>query len=451
MKKLFGTDGIRGRANVYPIIPEICTRVAYALAAELKQNQTSSIQNLRYSVIIAKDTRLSGYMIESALVAGFASSGIDVFLVGPMPTPAVSMLTKSLRANFGIMISASHNKYYDNGIKIFDSEGRKLSDKMENRLEQFILSDRQLRACDDKLSKVTRIDGAIGRYIEFVKNTFPKDLNLSSLKIVIDTANGALYKIAPMVFAELGAELISINDTPNGVNINENSGVINPMLLRQRVLQTSANLGIAFDGDGDRLLICDELGNFIEGDQLIALIVNAVIAKQAIDKVAISIISSKALEEYFEQLGITCVRANVGDKYISEIMRAENIIVGGEPSGHIVLFNYSPTGDAMICALKVLEYMIRHNKKLSEINKFYQPYPVVTHNLEVKNKTVLEHKKIQTLLSDYQKLLGSNGTLIVRPSGTEQLIRITIEGKDQLMIDQMCSDITNTLKALDAE
>ena len=368
-RKYFGTDGIRGTANKFPMTAEIALKVGMAIGAKFIDGDH------RHRVVIGKDTRLSGYVIEPALTAGLAAVGMDVFLVGPVPTPAVSMLTRSIRADIGIMISASHNPYHDNGIKIFTRDGHKLSDKLEREIESLIEGDITPHLAESKnFGRVKRLDDASNRYIEFVKNSFPKDKTLTNLKIVVDCANGASYNIAPKIFWELGAEVIEIGTSPDGFNINEKCGSTHPEALCKKVLETKADIGIALDGDADRLLVVDEKGNATDGDKLIALIAEKLHDDGNLkkDTVVITQMSNLALENYLSYIGVSTIRAQVGDRYVLEEMRKNGCNFGGEQSGHIVLSDYSTTGDGLIAALQVLSVICENKKPASEVLNLFE-------------------------------------------------------------------------------
>jgi phosphoglucosamine mutase len=446
-RKYFGTDGIRGTVNQFPMTAEIALKVGMAIGAKFIDG------NHRHRVVIGKDTRLSGYVIEPALTAGLASVGMDVFLVGPVPTPAVSMLTKSMRADIGIMISASHNPYHDNGIKIFTREGHKLSDELEKEIEALIESDMsQFLAKSSNLGKVKRLDDASNRYIEFVKNSFPKDKNLTGLKIVVDCANGAAYKIAPKIFWELGAEVIEIGVNPDGFNINENCGSTHPELLSQTVIEHKADIGIALDGDADRLLIVDENGVAIDGDKIIALIAEKLHNEGNLkgDTVVITQMSNLALEKYLQYIGVSTLRANVGDRYVLEAMRRLKCNFGGEQSGHIVLSDYSTTGDGLIAALQVLSVICEHKIKVSNALDLFELSPQILKNIrfEKGQKNPLEEKFIQDFIQQKALELNGRGRILVRKSGTENLIRVMVEGDDEREIIMICDEIIAAISAL---
>jgi phosphoglucosamine mutase len=440
MKKYFGTDGIRGTANKFPMTAEIALKVGMAVGAKFTDGDH------RHRVVIGKDTRLSGYVIEPALTAGLAAVGMDVFLVGPVPTPAVSMLTRSIRADIGIMISASHNPYHDNGIKIFTRDGRKLSDELEKEIEALIDGDvTQFLAKSENLGRVKRLDDASNRYIEFVKNSFPKDKSLTGLKIVVDCANGAAYNIAPKIFWELGAEVVAIGIEPNGFNINEKCGSTHPEALRLKVLEEKADIGIALDGDADRLLIVDEKGRAIDGDQLIALIAEKLHDSGNLksDTVVITQMSNLALENYLNYIGVSTIRAQVGDRYVLEEMRKNGCNFGGEQSGHIVISDYSTTGDGLVAALQVLAILCETKKPASELLHLFEPFPQILKNIKFDSSKgdPMQDKSLQDFIEEKSQELGNEGRILVRKSGTESLIRVMAEGKDQKQIEKIVNEI----------
>lgn len=439
-RKYFGTDGIRGTTNKFPMTAEIALKIGMAVGAKFTNGDH------RHRVVIGKDTRLSGYVIEPALTAGFAAVGMDVFLVGPVPTPAVSMLTRSIRADIGIMISASHNPYHDNGIKIFKRDGHKLDDTLEAEIEALIESDMSpFLAKSENLGRVKRLDDASNRYIEFVKNSFAKDKTLTDFKIVVDCANGASYNIAPKIFWELGAEVIAIGTEPNGFNINEKCGSTHPQALCKKVVEEKADIGIALDGDADRLLIVDEKGRIIDGDKLIALIAeklhNAGDLKK--DTVVITQMSNLALEKYLNYIGVSTIRSQVGDRYVLEEMRKNDCNFGGEQSGHLVLSDYSTTGDGLIAALQVLSVICEAKKLASEVLNLFELTPQILKNVKFDSgkKNPLEEKSLQNFIKEKEVELGENGRILVRKSGTENLIRIMIEGADEQQIKKIADEI----------
>jgi phosphoglucosamine mutase len=454
-KKFFGTDGIRGTANKFPMTAEIALKTGMAVGARFGKNFTKNLH--RHRVVIGKDTRLSGYMIEPALTAGFVAMGLDVFLVGPVPTPAISMLTRSLRADIGIMISASHNPYFDNGIKIFDAKGEKLDDEIESEIENLIEADlSKYLANPSELGRVKRLEDARGRYIEFVKNSFARDKNLSGLKIVVDCANGASYSMAPTIFRELGAEVFEIGVEPNGFNINLDCGSTHPQVLQKKVIEFQADIGIALDGDADRLLIVNEKGEIIDGDILIALIAEKLHQEGRLksDIAVITQMSNLALEEYLGYIGVSTIRTKIGDRYVLEAMRKNKCNFGGEQSGHLVLADYSTTGDGLIASLQILSILIDQQKPLSEIAKIFKPYPQILQNVKFdKIDNPLHDQRIINFIAKKEIELGNQGRILVRKSGTENLIRVMVEGKNHQQIkeianaicDEICNEINNEI------
>jgi phosphoglucosamine mutase len=453
-KKYFGTDGIRGRSNKFPMTAEVALRVGMAVGAKftcpIKAQKSSQNHDFRHRVVIGKDTRLSGYLIESALTAGFASVGMDVFLVGPVPTPAISMLARSLRADIGIMISASHNLYNDNGIKIFDNIGHKLDDATELEIEGLIDGDlTKFLSKPEDLGRVKRLEDAKGRYIEFVKNSFPKNKNLSGLKIVIDCANGSAYSIAPMILRELGAEIFAIGVEPDGFNINDKCGSTDTKKLSEKVLETGADIGIALDGDADRLAIVDQNGRLIDGDFLIALIAEKLHFDGRLkkDTVVATEMSNIALENHLSYHGISLVRANIGDRYVIEEMKKGGYNFGAEQSGHIILSDYSTTGDGLIAGLQVLSILASQDKKISELVYLYKPYPQISQNIpfEKVGKNPLENNEIKEFIKKKKESLSDNYRLLVRKSGTENLIRVMVEGEDEDIARKVLGEISSEI------
>ena len=445
-RKYFGTDGIRGTANKFPMTAEIALKVGMAIGAKFIDGDH------RHRVVIGKDTRLSGYVIEPALTAGLAAVGMDVFLVGPVPTPAVSMLTRSIRADIGIMISASHNPYHDNGIKIFTRDGQKLSDKLEREIEALIEGDITPHLAESKnFGRVTRLDDASNRYIEFVKNSFPKDKTLTGMKIVVDCANGAAYKIAPKIFWELGADVVEIGTEPNGFNINEHCGSTHPEALCKKVVEEKADIGIALDGDADRLLIVDEKGKTVDGDKLIALIAEKLHDDGSLkrDTVVVTQMSNLALENYLSYIGVSTIRAQVGDRYVLEEMKKNKCNFGGEQSGHIVLSDYSTTGDGLIAALQVLSVICDSKKPVSEAANLFELFPQILKNtkFDAGKKNPLEEKSVQDFIKEKETELAGNGRILVRKSGTENLIRVMAEGKDKAQIVRIVDEIIDRVNA----
>lgn len=443
-RKLFGTDGIRGTANQAPMTAEIALAVGKAAGAEFTRG------GHRHRVVIGKDTRLSGYMIEPALTAGFISVGMDVVLVGPLPTPAVAMLTRSLRCDLGVMISASHNLYEDNGIKLFGPDGYKLSDEVEARIEQRMAGEIETQlAPARKLGRAQRLDDAVGRYIEFVKNTFPKGLTLDGLKIVVDCANGASYKVAPTVLRELGAEVIALGVAPDGFNINAECGSTHPACIMREVVKHGADIGLALDGDADRLVACDETGELLDGDQIMALIAQSMqrAGRLVGGTLVATVMSNLGLEHYLTGLGLKLVRAQVGDRYVVEKMRECGYNLGGEQSGHIILGDFATTGDGLIAALQMLAACREANRPVSEVARLFQPYPQILKNVRLNGngRPPLDDAGVQTVIRDCERKLGDKGRLLIRKSGTEPLIRVMAEGEDEALIGRAVEDIVQAI------
>jgi len=439
----FGTDGIRGKANTSPMTTDIALKLGRAAGQVFLRGSHV------HRVIIAKDTRLSGYMIEPALTAGFISVGMDVVLVGPLPTPAVAMLTRTLRADIGVMISASHNPYYDNGIKLFGPDGFKLSDAKEHTIEELMQGNDITLALPEKIGRARRLDDAPGRYIEFVKNTFPRQLRLDGLKIVLDCANGAAYNIAPQVLFELGAEVITLGVSPDGFNINRDCGSTNPTNICASVISHGADLGLALDGDADRLAMCDDKGTLIDGDQLIAMIANYWHKKGLLKGggVVATDMSNLAFEHYLTGLGLHTKRAKVGDRYVVEAMRSGGYNIGGEQSGHIVLGDYSTTGDGLLAALQVLAVMLESGKNLRRVSNLFTPMPQILHNVRYKAAELpLERSDVKETIKAAKDKLGDNGRIVVRKSGTEPLIRIMAEGENEDEIRELVDAIAEAVK-----
>jgi phosphoglucosamine mutase len=442
-RKLFGTDGIRGSANIHPMTSEVALKVGMA-AGKLFTNGS-----YRHRVVIGKDTRLSGYMIESALVSGFTAVGMDVFQLGPMPTPAVAMLTRSLRADLGVMISASHNPFADNGLKLFGPEGYKLSDEKEAEIEELMVGDMaELLAPPEKIGRATRIDSARERYIEFAKRTLPKNLRFDGIRAVIDCANGAAYKVAPEALWELGAEVVKLGVDPDGLNINKDCGSTAPDDLARKVNEVRADIGIALDGDADRVLITDERGRVIDGDQLMAVIAETWLERGRLagGGVVATVMSNLGLERYLEGLGLGLVRTPVGDRYVVEHMRQHGYNVGGEQSGHIVLSDFSTTGDGLVTALQILAVVAQSGKPVSEICSRFEALPQVLKNVRYKNgRQPLDNVAVRRAIDSGNSRLGKSGRLVIRPSGTEPVIRVMGEGDDERLVNTVVSDIVHAL------
>lgn len=441
-RKLFGTDGIRGTANVEPMTADVALCVGMAAGLQFTRGTH------RHRVVIGKDTRLSGYLLEPALTAGFIAVGMDVVLVGPLPTPAVAMLTRSLRADLGVVISASHNPFEDNGIKLFGPDGYKLSDRVEARIEARMASAMagDLASPGD-LGRAMRLDDAVGRYIEFVKNTFPKGRTLDALKVVVDCANGAAYKVAPTVLHELGAEVVALGVEPDGFNINLGCGSTDADVMTREVVARGADLGLALDGDGDRLVVCDEKGALLDGDQLMALVASCwQRAKQlAGGGVVATVMSNLGLERYLEGLGLKLVRTQVGDRYVIETMRAHGFNLGGEQSGHIILGDYATTGDGLIAALQVLAALVQAGRPASEVVRLFEPYPQLLRSVQTNGTKPLRNAKVKKAIRDAEASLGARGRLVIRESGTEPVIRVMAEGEDEALIGHLVDDIAEAI------
>ncbi|HUS97728.1 MAG TPA: phosphoglucosamine mutase [Hyphomicrobiaceae bacterium] len=443
-RSYFGTDGIRGLANKPPMTSSMALRVGLA-AGHAFPNGGSH----RHRVVIGKDTRLSGYMIESALMSGFTAAGCDVFLLGPMPTPAVAMLTRSLRADIGVMISASHNPYNDNGIKLFDSEGYKLSDETEKRIEELIDADEaELLSPPDQIGRATRVESAQERYIEFAKRTLPRHLRLDGLRIVIDCANGAGYRVAPEALWELGAEVIKIGVEPNGRNINLKCGSTSPELLMDKVRELRADIGIALDGDADRVVIVDERGEIVDGDQLMAVIGESWHRRGRLSAggVVATVMSNLGLERYLQGLGLSMIRTPVGDRYVVEYMRKHGHNVGGEQSGHIVLSDFTTTGDGLVSALQVLAVVVSTGRPVSEVCRRFEPLPQLLKNVRYSEGKPLEDARVIKAIDAGKEKLGKSGRLVIRPSGTEPVIRVMAEGDNDTLVAGVVEDIVEAVR-----
>lgn len=448
-KRLFGTDGIRGVANSFPMTPEIVLRLGKALGFIL--NEKNKANSHRPKVIVGKDTRLSGYLFEQAISSGISSMGADVLLVGPLPTPAIAFLTANMRADAGIVISASHNPYQDNGIKIFDGKGFKLPDEKEMEIEDIILNEDEdiLIGSYKNIGKSKRIDDAAGRYIVFVKKTFPNSLSLDGLKIVIDCANGSGYRVGPIVLEELGSEVVSIGINPDGKNINTNCGSLNPDLLKEKVLESKADLGIALDGDADRVIFCDEKGQEVDGDKILAICTEEMLDRKLLRKpeIVATQMSNMGLEFFLNNKGIRLHRTPVGDRYVIETMREKDINLGGEKSGHIIFLDHTTTGDGLLASLQVLAIMKRLEKPLSELAKSIDLFPQILKNVQINEKVPLDSiNGLNDLVSGYSDDLGNKGRINIRYSGTEPIARVMVEGEDKHFINQIASDITNLIE-----
>jgi phosphoglucosamine mutase len=441
-RKFFGTDGIRGRTNTGAMTAEMAMKIGMAAGAHFVRGDH------RHRIVLGKDTRLSGYMIENALVAGFTSVGMDVVQVGPMPTPAVAMLVRSMRADLGVMISASHNPYYDNGIKLFGPDGYKLSDADEREIEALLAGEPEL-AASAKIGRARRVEDARGRYIHFAKSCFPEALRLDGLKIVIDCANGAAYQVAPSALWELGAKTIAIGVSPNGTNINEKCGSTAPELLQETVVASGADIGIALDGDADRLIIVDEHGKVIDGDQIMALIGKswAAAGKLRGGGVVATVMSNLGLERSLKAEGLTLERTAVGDRYVLERMRQGGFNVGGEQSGHMILTDYATTGDGLVAGLQVLAELVRQNKPASEVLNQFEPVPQLLKNVRFSGGKPLEAAAVKSVIADAEAELNGTGRLVIRPSGTEPVIRVMAEGDDAAQVTRVVDAICDAVKA----
>jgi phosphoglucosamine mutase len=437
----FGTDGIRGRTNEAPMTAELAMRVGQAAGARFLRGEH------RHRVVIGKDTRLSGYMMESALVAGFTSVGMDVILVGPMPTPAVAMLAKAMRADLGVMISASHNPYQDNGIKLFGPDGYKLSDADEAAIEAMLDEPPRL-APAESIGRAQRIEDARGRYIHAVKSSFPEHLRLDGLRIVVDCAHGAAYVVAPMALWELGADLITIGNKPDGTNVNDGVGSTAPEALQKKVLETRADIGIALDGDADRLIIVDERGRIVDGDQIMALIATSWQRRGLLKGggIVATVMSNLGLERYLEAAGLSLFRTAVGDRYVLEAMRRDGFNVGGEQSGHLILSDYATTGDGLMAALQVLAELVASRKPASELLRCFEPLPQKLQNVRFKAGAPLETEGVKAAIASAEAQLAGTGRLVIRKSGTEPLIRVMAEGEDPRLVQQVVDEVCEAVR-----
>ncbi|ACA17477.1 phosphoglucosamine mutase [Methylobacterium sp. 4-46] len=442
MRKYFGTDGIRGRANGV-ITPELALKVGQAAGLLFQRGDH------RHRVVIGKDTRLSGYMIETALVAGFTSVGMDVLLLGPMPTPAVAMLTRSMRADIGVMISASHNPYEDNGIKLFGPDGFKLSDEVEHEIERLLDADLQKRLSGSAdLGRAKRIESVHARYIEFAKRTLPRSITLEGLRVVVDCANGAAYRVAPETLWELGAEVIAIGTEPDGFNINRDVGSTAPDALVRKVRELRADIGIALDGDADRVLVVDEKGQRVDGDQLMAVVARSWKEDQRLTQPGIvaTIMSNLGLERYLGELGLGLVRTAVGDRYVLEYMREHGYNLGGEQSGHIIMSDYATTGDGLVAALQLLTVVQRQQRPVSEVCHCFDPLPQVLKNVRYRAGEPLRQDSVVTAIEGARQRLGNAGRLVIRPSGTEPVIRVMAEGDNRDLVVEVVDEVVEALR-----
>ncbi len=441
-RKFCGTDGIRGLTNSPPMTADVAMKVGQAAGTYFLRGDH------RHRVVIGQDTRLSGYMMESALVAGFASVGMDVVLLGPMPTPAVAMLTKSMRADLGVMISASHNPFADNGIKLFGPDGYKLSDEAERAIERLLDKEPKL-ATADQIGRAKRIDDARGRYIHFAKATFPDRLRLDGLKVVVDCANGAAYHVAPEALWELGADVVPLGVKPNGLNINDGCGSTHPQLLRETVVASGADIGLALDGNADRLIVVDEKGRVVDGDQLMALVATAYARRGELrgGAVVATVMSNLGLEQRLAKDKIALKRTAVGDRYVLEEMRSSGCNVGGEQSGHIILADHATTGDGLVAGLQVLAALVEEGKPASQILDQFDPVPQLLRNVRFNGGEPLEAKSVRDRIAAAEAELGAEGRLVIRKSGTEPLIRVMAEGRDQAAVERIVEEICAAVAA----
>lgn len=444
-RKYFGTDGIRGRANAFPMTAEVAYRVGMA-AGKMFMSETDR----RHLVVIGKDTRLSGYMIEPALVAGFTSVGMDVRLFGPLPTPGVAMMTRSMRADLGVMISASHNPYADNGIKLFGPDGYKLSDEVELAIEARMDGNILEGVAEaHKLGRVQRLDDAQARYIEIAKASFPRTLTLNGLRIVLDCANGAAYKVAPLALYELGAEVFSLGVTPDGININEKCGSTQPQAMAEKVKELRADIGIALDGDADRVVICDENGQIVDGDQIMAIIAGN-LAKKGLLKgggVVATVMSNLGLERFLNGIKLKLERTKVGDRYVMERMREGGFNLGGEQSGHVILMDHATTGDGLMAALQVLAVLVESGKTMSQLGRQFETVPQILKNVRFTGASPLDTDAVKQAIREGEEMLKGSGRVLVRPSGTEPLIRVMAEGDDEKQVKAVVNQIAEAMKA----
>ena len=444
-RKYFGTDGIRGQSNLFPMTPDLAMRVGIAVGTIFRNGAH------RHRVVIGKDTRLSGYMLENAMVAGFTAAGLDVFLLGPIPTPGVAMLTRSLRADIGVMISASHNPFEDNGIKLFGPDGYKLSDEMEGQIEELLEKDMTAQlAKSQEIGRAKRVEGDIYRYIEHAKRTLPRDVTLQGLRVAIDCANGAAYKVAPLALWELGADVVTIGNEPNGININLDCGSTHPETLQKKVHEVRADIGIALDGDADRVLIVDEHGKIVDGDQLMAVIADSWAAEGMLngDGIVATVMSNLGLERYLRGRSLNLHRTKVGDRYVVEHMRQHGFNVGGEQSGHIVLSDFGTTGDGLVAALQILACVKRQGKSVSEVCHRFDPVPQVLKNVRVSSGMSLDNVTVRQAIADAEAELAKNGRLLIRPSGTEPLIRVMAEGDDRQQVERIVDELISVISAV---
>ncbi|WP_313196767.1 phosphoglucosamine mutase [Shinella zoogloeoides] len=444
-RRYFGTDGIRGQSNTFPMTPDLAMRVGIAVGTIFRRGAH------RHRVVIGKDTRLSGYMLENAMVAGFTAAGIDAFVLGPIPTPAVAMLTRSLRADIGVMISASHNPFYDNGIKLFGPDGYKLSDELEMEIEDLLEKDMMAQlAKSAEIGRAKRIDGVHDRYIEHAKRTLPRDVTLQGLRVAIDCANGAAYRVAPAALWELGADVVTIGNEPDGLNINLECGSTHPETLQRKVHEVRADIGIALDGDADRVQIVDENGKIIDGDQLMAVIAESWAEDGMLrgGGIVATVMSNLGLERFLTDKGLGLQRTKVGDRYVVEHMRQHDYNVGGEQSGHIVLSDFGTTGDGLVAALQILACVKRSGRTVSEVCNRFEPVPQILKNVRVQAGKPLEDAAVRQAIADAESELARNGRLLIRPSGTEPLIRVMAEGDDRAQVERIVDELVGVIGAV---
>ncbi|TVQ98256.1 MAG: phosphoglucosamine mutase [Desulfovibrionales bacterium] len=444
-KGLFGTDGMRGQVNIFPMLPEIALRLGLAVG-QLMRNGSR-----RHRVVIGKDTRLSGYVFETALTSGFCAAGMDVYLVGPMPTPAISFLTRNMRADVGVVISASHNPFMDNGIKLFDSLGFKLADEMEDRISELILSpDTDWNYPQpENVGKATRIQDSLGRYLVFLKNTIPSTMTFDGVKVVLDCANGATYKVAPLLFEELGAKVEVIGTEPDGLNINRKCGSLYPELVAHRVLESGADIGLALDGDGDRLIVTDEQGTVLDGDQIMAICAQDMMDNDCLPgkTLVATVMSNMSLEMFMQDRAGTLLRTPVGDRYVVEVMRREGAMFGGEQSGHLIFLNHCTTGDGILAALQLMRIMQERGKSLSELASLLKPFPQVLVNVHVERKIPFtQSPEVAKAVAMAEGKLGPRGRVLLRYSGTEPVARVMVEGEDPVLVQQLADELAGILQ-----
>ncbi len=448
-RRLFGTDGVRGVANVDPMTSEMMVKLGRAAAHVLKERRRG-----RHRIVIGKDTRLSGYMLENALASGICSMGVDILLVGPLPTPGIAFITASMRADAGVVISASHNPYQDNGIKFFDRDGFKLPDEVEDEIESHIFNGaiEHFRPTADEVGKAFRVDDAVGRYVVFLKSTFPAHLSLEGVRIVVDCANGAAYRVAPSVFEELGADVLAVGVEPDGMNINAGCGSLHPEGVAEKVRQTGAHMGIALDGDADRVIVVDEHGNQVDGDHIMAICARDLVARGRLagGAVVATVMSNLGLERSLAEVGLGLVRTRVGDRYVVDRMRQEGYNFGGEQSGHLIFLDHATTGDGVLAALQLLAVMVEQGKPLSELARVMEAVPQVLHNVRVREKVPVDRlPSVARAIREAEEALGADGRVLVRYSGTEPKLRVMVEGDNEdrirAMAERICSAVSEEI------